>query len=336
MRIGLTYDLRDDYLAEGFSEEQTAEFDTPETIAGIESALIGLGFDVQRIGNVRALVTALARGQRWDLVFNIAEGMNGLSREAQVPALLDAYGIRYTFSDPLTMSLTLDKAMAKRVVRDHGIATAPFIVIESERSSPPAREDFPLFLKPLGEGTGKGISAASHVATRSEFVRTCRTLLREHRQPVLAEAYLPGREFTVGIVGHGQRSRVIGVMEIEFGEKAEAWGYSYDNKEHYEDRVSYRLAGDTEARQAGRTALSAWRALRCCDGGRVDLRSDAEGVPHFLEVNPLAGLHPGRSDLVILARLAGIRYDALIGQIVQASFERHRLAMPVAASEASA
>jgi len=147
------------------------------------------------------------------------------------------------------------------------------------------------------------------------------------------ETYLPGRELTVGILGTGPEARVLGVMEVRIEEEVAGAGYSYENKEHYEDRVSYRLVpveeGDGEARQAADTALAAWRTLRCRDAGRVDLRSDATGIPQFLEVNPLAGLHPVRSDLVILARLAGYDYQALIESIVDAFLTRNHMARPM-------
>lgn len=328
MRVGLTYDLRDDYLALGFGDEETAEFDSTVTIAAIESALERRGFETDRIGHVRALNARLAAGERWDLVFNIAEGLKGVNREAQVPALLEAFGIPYTFSDPLTMALTLDKSMAKRIVRDHGISTAPFLMIEHARQPLPPDAEFPLFAKPVAEGTGKGVSAASCLRTPEEFAQTVRRLLKTYRQPVLVESYLPGREFTVGIVGNNGAARALGVMEVVFDHEAEAGGYTYENKEHYEDRVHYRLVDDAEARLARRNALAAWRALRCRDGGRVDLRSDSNGVPQFLEVNPLAGLHPVRSDLVILARLAGIDFEGLIGRIVDAALTRCRLPVP--------
>src|SRR5262245_19876448 len=116
MYIGLTYDLRQEYLAAGFSEDETAEFDRPDTVSSIEKALQQLGHQTDRIGHARQLVARLARGDRWDLVFNIAEGLTGIAREAQVPAILDVYGIPYTFSDPLVMALTLHKGLTKTVV----------------------------------------------------------------------------------------------------------------------------------------------------------------------------------------------------------------------------
>jgi D-alanine-D-alanine ligase len=335
MRVGMTFDLRQHYLEQGYGEEETAEFDSPETVAAIEAVLAGRGFEVDRIGTVRQLAARLVAGERWDLVFNIAEGLRGLGREAQVPALLDAYEIPYTFSDPLTMALSLDKAMAKRVVRDHGIPTPPFAVVESVDDLEAVDLPMPVFAKPLAEGTGKGISADSMVETRDGLDAVCRRLLATFGQPVLVEAYLPGRELTVGIVGTGASARAIGVMEVLFGDRSEAWGYTYENKEHYEDRVTYRLVDDDEALAGRETALRAYRALRCCDGGRVDLRSDGRAVPMFLEANPLAGIHPVRSDLVIMARLAGMSYDQLLSEIIDSALLRHGLGPKASGRRAS-
>ncbi len=159
MRIGLTYDLRSEYLAMGYSEDETAEFDREETIEGLESALRRIGHDTDRIGHVKRLAERLVQGHRWDLVFNIAEGLHGIGREAQVPALLDAYGIPYTFSDPLVMSLTLHKGMTKRVIRDAGVPTCAFAVVEVPEDAAAVTFGAPYFVKPVAEGTGKGVSA---------------------------------------------------------------------------------------------------------------------------------------------------------------------------------
>ena len=129
MKIGITYDLRDEYLAEGYGEEETAEFDRADTIDAIETALRELGHETDRIGNARELVQRLARGDRWDLVFNICEGLRGAGREAQVPAILDVYEIPYTFADPCVMSVCLDKGVTKSVVRSAGLPTPQFAVV---------------------------------------------------------------------------------------------------------------------------------------------------------------------------------------------------------------
>jgi len=324
VKIGITYDLRDDYLAEGYGEEETAEFDHPKTIAAIEAALRDLGYETDRIGHIRALAKRLVAGQRWDLVFNIAEGLRGFGREAQVPALLDAYDIPYTFSDPLVLTLTLHKGMTKRVIRDLGIPTPAFAVVESPEEIAGVRLPFPLFAKPIAEGTGKGVTAASKITDPAELERVCLTLLETFRQPVLVETFLPGREFTVGIIGTGAAAFAPAVLEVHFLKKAEKEVYSYLNKEEWHGRIEYRLAADPMARLAEKTALTAWRGLGCRDGGRIDLRADADGIPQFMEVNPLAGLRPGHSDLPILCELAGMPYRELIAGIMSSALKRVR------------
>jgi D-alanine-D-alanine ligase len=191
------------------------------------------------------------------------------------------------------------------------------------------RLDFPLFVRPVAEGSGKGIGACSKVNGRSELERVAAELLWRFAQPVIAESWLPGREFTVGITGTGAGAEVLGVVEVLSNEKAAPHGYGYENKEHFEDRIEYRPAQDREAREAGSVALAAWRALRCRDGGRVDVRSTADARPQFIEVNPLAGLNPERSDLVFIARYNGLSYAELIGRIMAAFHSRHpELAAP--------
>ncbi|WP_119460941.1 D-alanine--D-alanine ligase [Rhodospirillaceae bacterium SYSU D60014] len=322
MRVGLTYDLRDHYLAAGYGVEETAEFDSIATIEGIEGALGHYGLSADRIGTVQQLAARLAAGERWDFVFNIAEGLHGIGREAQVPALLDAYGVPYCFSDPLVMALTLHKGMTKHVVRDKGVPTAPFVVIEEMADIAAIDLPFPLFTKPVAEGTGKGVLPTSRVTSIAALRKVCRQLLARYRQPVLVETFLPGREFTIGITGTGTAAAPVATMEVVLTAEAEAGVYSYVNKEECDQRVRYHLADDPEAQEAARVALAAWRALGCRDGGRIDIRSDAMGRPHFLEVNPLAGLHPQHSDLPIMCRLAGIPYEALIGRILDSAFRR--------------
>ena len=323
MRIGVTYDLRSDYLAMGMSEEDSAEFDAEITIASLCQALKELGHEPVRIGHLKALAERLVGGERWDAVFNICEGIRGYAREAQVPALLEAYDIPHVFSDPLTLAVTLDKAWAKRIVRDQGVPTPDFAVIERAADVASVSLRFPLFLKPVAEGSGKGVSEQSRVVTPAELRTTALDLLARFRQPVLVEAYLPGRELTVGITGTGDEACVLGVLEIRNTAKGTQAGYGYENKEHWEERVSLSLVEDAGALAAGEVALSAWRALRCRDGGRVDIRCDAQGRPHFLEVNPLAGLNPEHSDLCFIAQFKGLSHSELIGLILNSFLKRH-------------
>jgi len=325
MRIGLTYDLRAEYLAAGYGEEETAEFDRPDTIRAIEQALVSLGHRPDRIGNVRRLIDRLAGGDRWDLVFNIAEGLHGIGREAQVPAILDVYEIPYTFSDPLVMALSLHKGMTKMVLRDAGVPTPEFALVHRLADLEEVRLPFPVFAKPVAEGTGKGIGPASKVAGKEALRRACAELLDRYRQPVLVETFLSGRELTVGLWGTGPDAAIMGTLEIILKPGAEAEVYSYVNKERCEELVEYRLVraeDDEEVRRAEAIALRAWRVLGCRDAGRVDLRSDACHQPHFLEVNPLAGLHPCHSDLPMLCTALGIPYVKLIERIVQSAAER--------------
>ncbi len=326
MRIGFVYDLRDDYRALGFSEEALAEFDTADTINEIEASLTRLGHDVERVGHGRSLAAQLVAGARWDLVFSIAEGVSGRSREAQVPALLELFGHPYAFSDPLTMAATLDKGVAKRIVRDSGVATAPFWAAADAAQADSLPIAYPAFVKPIAEGTGKGCDNRSRVDDRASLLREVDRLTRRFEQPVLIETYLPGREFTVGILGNGDDAHVAGVMEISVRQDAEDNVYSFENKEKCEAFVSYALAHDREAGIAGERALAAYHALGCRDAARIDLKSDAAGFPQFLEVNPLPGLHPSHSDLPMLAAMAGIPFDSLIGTIVDAARGRYALA----------
>jgi D-alanine-D-alanine ligase len=324
MRIGMTYDLRTDYLEQGYAEEDTAEFDRPDTISAIEGALRDLGHQPDRIGNVRSLTQRLVSGDRWDLVFNIAEGLRGFGREAQVPALLEAYEVPYTFSDALVLALTLHKGVAKHVVRDLGIPTPDFAVVESEQDLAGIGLPFPLFAKPVAEGTGKGIDASSRITSRRGLEDTCRRLLATYRQPVLVETYLPGREFTVGILGTGREARSLGIMEVVLKQQADPHVYSYRNKEYCEELVEYRTPTGEVAQRTQQVALASWKALGCRDAGRVDLRLDAAGVPNFMEVNPLAGLHPEHSDLCIIASRFGIAYRDLIASILLETLARIR------------
>jgi len=325
MLIGLTYDLRSEYRAAGLSDEETAEFDRESTVEAIDGALRELGHQTDRIGHARQLIDRLSTGSRWDLVFNIAEGLSGIAREAQVPAILDVYGIPYTFSDPLVLALTLHKGLTKTVVRAAGVPTAPFAVVEQLADLTSLALPYPLFAKPIAEGTGKGVTPTSKVRDSQELEQTCARLLQQFQQPVLVETFLPGREFTIGMIGTGESAYVLGTMEILLLAKAEAEVYSYVNKEFCEDRVAYEMpkaANDPTVKAAENVALQAWRTLNCRDGGRIDIRCDAEGLPCFLEVNPLAGIHPEHSDLPIMANLLGIAYTDLIGRIIAAAKQR--------------
>lgn len=324
MKIGMTYDLRQEYLDMGYSELETAELDAVETIEAIEGALLELGHVPVRIGHARALMKALVKGETWDLVFNIAEGLRGAGREAQVPAILDVYDIPYTFSDPVVMGLCLNKALTKQIIRDAGLVTSPFVVVNGAL---PGTLPFapPFFAKPVAEGTGMGITEKSIIEDSGALAGICRDLIRQFRQPVLVEQFLPGREFTVGLTGTGPDARVMGTMEIVFSAAAKGQAYSLENKENWKGRVAVVPMAATEdplIREVEGLAFDSWNVLGCRDGGRIDIRCDLEGKPSFIEVNPLAGLRPEYSDLPILCDCFGTSYVRLIQCILNSAFQR--------------
>ena len=325
MRVGLTYDLASDYRSLGASEEDVAEFDREDTIEGIEQSLRAMGHISERIGGIRKLAAELVTGRRWDLVFNIAEGCYGAARESQVPALLDAYQIPYTFSDPLVLAVALHKAHAKTLVRAAGVRTADYQLIAAPDDLERVKLTFPLFAKPVAEGTSRGITAKSVVRNDCHLRTLCSELLNQYKQPVLLESYLPGREFTVGILGTGSRARSLGSLEVYMIGDADMGIYTYRNKKDFTSKVEYRWiepANDPTVAAVEAVALSAWHTLGCRDAGRVDIRLDDLGRPCFIEVNPLAGLNPIISDLAILVRQSGLGYQALIEGIVNEAAAR--------------
>lgn len=323
MKIGLTYDLRTDYLNEGFTLEETAEFDKESTIKGIEQAIQNNGHHTERIGNSKALMIALLNGSRWDMVFNIAEGLYGEGRESLVPALLDNFKIPYVFSGPVTLGVSLNKALAKQIIRDNNINTPEFFVVSKIEDIENINLDYPLFAKPISEGTGKGITSKSKLNSKEELKTVCANLLDKFKQPVLVEEFLPGREFTVGVLGTGTDAYVPGAMEIVYVNKSSNKIYTYEFKENYEDVVEYIPVKDELFIQCEKLALNVWNALNCFDGGRVDMRMDRQGKMSFIEVNPLAGLNPITSDLPILCKLNGVGYQEIIDKILLSAIKRN-------------
>jgi D-alanine-D-alanine ligase len=329
MKIGLTYDLVGEHPPYfNAPPDYYGEFHSEESIRILKETLEGLGHEVDRIGNIKQLVHFIVSQNAVDIVFNVAEGIWGRSREAQVPALLEAFQIPYTFSDPLTLSVCLDKAVTKRLMQSEGIATPAFHVI-----SDPSQFDqkieaslkYPLFVKPLREGTSKGINSQSIIENRQELFSRVQFLISLYKQPVMVEEYLPGREFTIGIIGSGAEAHILGAVEIIVTDSQEKV-YGFLQKEECEDRVLYKPV-ETRAvlDTISELALRAYRAVDCQDAGRVDIRFDKKGDPHFLEINPLPGLHPITSDLSIIATQVGVAYEQLIAEILRSAFQRWSL-----------
>src|SRR5579859_7236908 len=312
MRIGLTFNLKPPNV----TGDRYEEFDSVETIEALEGALRSHGHEPIRLGWGAELISGLD-GTPVDGVFNIAEGVGGRGRESQVPALLEMLGIPCTGSDPLAIGITLDKALAKLVVKAHGIPTAPWFVSRGGQPPSAVHLEFPAFVKPAAEGSSMGITSQSLCRNESELDAAIARV--SQYGPVLVEEFLPGDEYTVGIVD----AEVLAVMQVVPRAASKDFIYSIEVKRDYERLVDYKLVEDADVKEV---ALAVWRALELRDVARVDVRRDRDGAANFVEVNPLPGVHPKNSDLVIMACAAGWTYDRLIGGIMASAERRWRAA----------
>jgi D-alanine-D-alanine ligase len=319
MKVGLTYDLRSWYIDRGYSMDETAEFDKQETVDALENSLKLMGHKTEAIGNAFQLIEALAAGKKWDIVFNIAEGLYGDGRESVVPAILDQYKIPYVFSGPVIMGLSLNKHLAKLVVAASGVPVSPGCLITELKDLENCNLNFPLFVKPVSEGTGKGITDKSLVNNSAELLKMVEWILTEFHQPALVEEYLPGREFTVGVVGYGDDAFAIGGMEVM---TINNLPYSVEVKENYQNYCTYKPLDPDITDECKSVALRAWKALDAVDAGRIDLKADRNGKICFIEANPLAGLNPVHSDLPMLSRMYGIEYQTLMEMIMKSAIKR--------------
>jgi len=331
MKIGITYNLKSAQAgayAPGLPDDFQEEFDSPATIEAIASVIRGLGHDVILLGDGRDLLRKLLH-QPPDFVFNFAEGEGvSRSREARVPAVLEMLGIPYTGSDPLTMAVTLDKDCAKRLVASARIAVPQALAIyptdhEWKIDVPFSRLPFPVIVKPAWEGSSKGIREKCLVNSPEELPEVIEWLRGEQRQPVLVEEYIQGDEVTVGILGN-ENPDVLGIMRVSSVEPVDNFVYSLEVKRDFRKLVRYECppplpsAVVASVREA---ALTVFRILGCRDVARIDFRVK-DGVPYFIEVNPLPGLNPQDSDLVIMANLVGWSHARLVETILQAGLDR--------------
>ncbi len=320
VKVGLVYNLK-----RRADDETEAEFDSEATVSALAAAIRSHGHEVLRLEAGPELPRMLQAGA-FDLAFNIAEGYRGRGREALVPALLELHQIEYTGSDPVALALTLDKGLAKRIVRSAGVHTAASTVMRSGREPLPAGMEYPLMVKPIAEGSSKGIFAKNVVHSREELISAVGENMARYRQPALVEAFLTGREFTVGVLGES-RLRVLPPLEVVFTSGSATPIYGYDEKKSSEGvrfecppkAIDRKLAKALES-----TAKRCFKALGCRDVARVDLRLDAQGRVNFIECNPLPGLAPGWSDLCVIGEAAGMTYEALVGAILQPGLRRLR------------
>ncbi|MFO0877999.1 MAG: D-alanine--D-alanine ligase [Gemmataceae bacterium] len=330
MRIGLTYDLKSDHPPTAdLPDDHQEEYDSPATVEAIAGVLRRRGHEPLLLGDGPDLLRRLLDDPP-DFVFNFAEGLGtSRSREARVPAVLEMLGIPFTGSDPLTLAATLDKDCARRLVQSHGgrVPAGELFLPDADLAAVRARPSLPhtLIVKPAWEGSSKGIRGKCVVDSPAELAEALEAR-RDQGQPLLAEEFIPGEELTVGVLGNDP-PRVIGILRVVPLYDAPRFVYSLEVKRDYEQHVRYECPPqlpEAHLRATEEAALLAYRALGCRDIARIDFRL-RDGVPYFLEANPLPGLNPLTSDLVILARLSGVDHDALIGGILDAALRRQGL-----------
>lgn len=330
MRIGIAVDLKSDFASsDNGPDDRLEEYDSTATTDGIAAALRENGHEPEVIGGGRRFVERLLADPP-DLVFNISEGFGTRSREAHVPAVCEMLKVPFTHSDPLTLAVTLDKAMAKRLAQSMGVATPRFAVVDTLDQLGDLTLEFPLIAKPLYEGSSMGIRRHSRVTDVGALRREVERLRRDYDQPALVEEFCTGPEFTIGVHGNGAKAHVIGVMEIAPKRaRVEEFVYSLEVKRDWENEVEYHVPPKCDAalvRKVADVALNAYRALGCRDIARVDVRLNRAGEPCFLEINPLPGLNPVTGDLCILAARAGLPYAKMIGRVVRDACVRQGLA----------
>jgi len=336
MRIGITYNLSSEAVAvEGVPSDRADEFDSLETVENIERGIIAAGHQPVRLGFGLEAISRLKK-QPVDLVFNIAEGLYGRARESQMPALLDMMGIPYTFSDTLTLSLALDKTMTKQVLMQEGINTPAFWSVDNlvqvETLIESGRLRYPLFVKPSREGSSMGINDNSRVTCDEELRSQVGALISSYAgSSILLEEFLPGREVTVGVIGN-REPEILGVMSFRLlSGTTRDFFYTPEIKHHWEKYLVPECPANLSAAEYEKVrtlAVRVFKALRCRDCARIDMRFDANGEPSFMEINPLAGLTKGKSDIPVMAALMGLSYEELIGRIVQAAVERLNAEQP--------
>lgn len=328
-----------------------AEWDTWETISAVKEAL-------EIYHNVTLIEADLNAFEKFKelkptIVFNIAEGFNGVSREAQIPAILDMLNIPYSGSDALTLSICLDKARTKEILSYHNIPTAKFKVIndindlnefDSTKQNKNSRKNFfgtslkyPLIVKPNSEGSSKGIFTSSIVKNKKELKREVERILFEYNQSALVEEFLSGREFTVAILGNGLEAEVLPIIEINYKEFPEDFTpiYSYEAKwilDTPENPLDiFQCPANINSKleeQIKKISLSTYNILRCKDWSRIDIRLDLNGIPNIIEVNPLPGILPNpeeNSCFPKAARTAGISYNEMINRVLYFAAKRNNL-----------
>jgi len=328
MKIGLTYDLRDEVETDASQpDDALEEYDSVETIRAIANVLEAEGHQVSWLGGGRGFLTKVL-SQSIDFIFNISEGLGSYrSREAQVPSVLEMLGLPYSGSDPQTLAICLDKPLTKKLVAAAGIVTPRWHEIKNRHDlSQIDWSDFryPAFIKPACEGSSKGIRFGSRVENANQLTEQASRLLDSYRQPAIVEEYIAGEEITVGVIGNDS-PRVVGIMRVRPKQPNDSFVYSLEVKRNWEQMVEYECPAQlppSTLRAISEASVRIFHVLGCRDFGRVDFRVTAEGEPYFLEINPLPGLNPRSGDLPIIAQKMGWTYPQLIQAVMAAACQR--------------
>ncbi len=325
--VGLTYDLKTDYeFKKDDPPDANAEFDHPSTIKVIASAIEACGFEVKKIGNVSSLLEKIG-SLDVDIVFNISEGLSGRNRESQVPILLEMAGIPFVGADALTLSLTLDKFMAKKIFIAEGIPTPRFFEVKTPEALLNTNHfKFPLIVKPRFEGSSKGLSEDSRVENTQDLKKQVEYIINTYKQPALIEEFISGQEFTVAIVGNDP-PEAMPVVQIKIDGRLKLNDKFYTFARIQSDRLEYicpaRINNDLKEKILD-LALKTYLAVECRDLGRVDFRVDNAGNPYILEINPLPSLST-EDVFMVVAKEIGISYEEIIGRILNSALKRHNL-----------
>ena len=325
IRVGITYNLKTG-TKQGVIDSE-AEYDNIETVYAIQNALVTAGAKVVLMEANETLPDQL-RSNKVDIVFNIAEGKGGRGREAQIPALLNLYGIPFTGSDETTLCLALDKALTKRLLTTYKIATPSYHVVSNPKKVKGLRLTYPVIVKPNAEGSSKGISDVSIAEDSTQLQKLVEQNIKAYHQEMLAEEYIEGREFTVGLLGNGEELRVFSPMEIAYQKETQGnyHVYSYNVKQEYTKYVRYECPANIDQKIEEKMIHNSekiFRALGCHDFARVDYRVGKDGIPYFIEINPLPGLAPNYSDYPMLAQFCGMDYQDLVVNVLRAALNRY-------------
>jgi len=326
-RVGLTYDLKTDYeFKEGDPPDANAEFDAPSTIDVIAAAIESRGFQIKKIGNVSSLLEKI-ESLDVDIVFNISEGLSGRNRESQIPILLEMAQVPFVGADAFTLSLTLDKIMAKKIFIAEGIPTPKFFEVKAcDTLVNTDHFKFPLIVKPRFEGSSKGLSEASRVENMEELKKQVEYIINAYKQPALIEEFVSGQEFTVAIIGNDP-AEVLPIVQIKIDGRLKLNDKFYTFARIASGRLEYICPARISQRlkkKISELALKTYNAVECRDFGRVDFRVDNKGNPFVLEINPLPSLST-EDVFMVTAKEVGISYEEIIGKILNSALRRHNL-----------